>query len=150
MVRKSFSNWYDTHGDDFNAQRRARYKEDKEYRDRVQAYTRRYRKNNPPIKRDADGGFRTKINGRMRKGYRMAAASKLLKLSAHTIRYLETHGWVPIPDLKKGQRYFRIYTKKQLTLIQAAYQTREMIKAGTLSRQSGEDTKQRIRKEWYA
>jgi len=54
-VSTKFSEWYEKNRAVFNAKRRERYRKDKTYRERVKAYTRRYRKGAPRRVVNPDG-----------------------------------------------------------------------------------------------
>ena len=148
MSDQAFHNWYENHKSEFNAKRRARYRRDRAYRKRVQGYTRRNRKAKPSPAPRSDGGILAKVNGKVEVGYRMGAASKILNLPPDVIRYLEKRGYIPVPKKIKGKRYVRIYTVARLELVRLAYETRQGVRFGNVSKQEAENVKLKIKEEW--
>lgn len=111
-----FQDWYDTNKEDFNAKRRERYHKDKEYRDRVQSYTRRLR-SGENRKILADGAVVIKQpNGEFVPCFRMGVTAQKCGVAPHVIRTLEKRGLIPmVGDI--DQRHMRYYTENQITQI---------------------------------
>ncbi len=147
MSETSFHNWYDENADEYNAQRRARYKKDKEYRARVQAYTRRYRSENPRRARLDDGSV-TIMNatGQMVRAFRTGGAASRLGVTSERIRNLEKQGYIPVAIM--GDAKARLYTEKQITLVALAFRIRKCFLAGEITNQARDKSVKQIKEEW--
>jgi len=145
MSEKSFKEWYGDNKEDYNAKRRARYHGDKEYRKRVQSYTRRYREGRPQKESISGGVFMIKVNGKTVKGYRTGAVAVKLGVKAEAIRYLEKKGYI-LKAVVSGKN--RTYTFRQISLIKKAFDARYRFNNGMMTQEEVTAVKETIKREW--
>jgi hypothetical protein len=111
-AKRKFRNWYENNREDYNAQRRERYKQNKELRDKARENARKQRAKDAVV--DTSPVLR-KVKGRTIKVYRTAAAGTMIGRSPETIRTWIKNGWVPDQDDEWSHRTF---TKGQIKLMQ--------------------------------
>lgn len=143
MTDTTFRDWYDVNADRYNAERRARYKKDKDYKKRVQAYTRRYRDENPRRVKAYDGSIMLIINHKPTKCWRTGKVAERIGCSTEAIRYLEKQGYIPKAYSTGGR--VRAYTDRQIELVLEAFEKRALVRAGELE---ADWAKASIAKEW--
>ena len=108
--RKTYRKWYESNGADYNEERKKRYANDPEYRDRIKAQAKETRE-----RRKARGGVQeTSVIRDGVEVYRVSAAAELLGKSPDALRSWVRKGWVP----EKTGQVHRFYTKGQIKLMQ--------------------------------
>ena len=108
MTTGAFAKWYETHKEEFNAKRRARYAKDSDYRDRQLTGTRDWRKAEREKKiaeAKAELGVVTMSIGE---------AAHYIGRDIQSIRSWEKKSYIPRTDDGKG---YRIYTPDQVNLM---------------------------------
>ncbi len=144
----NFTEWYDTNREAFNAKRRERYQKDKEYRNRVQGYTRRYRAGTVRKGKNPDGTVTVTENGITKDVYRIYTVIEMLSIKAIDIRILERQGYIPKRKAVPGKRSVRSYTKFQVALIGAALEAQRGRAANEISKSDAQKIITGIFKEW--
>lgn len=145
-MAESFGDWYDKNKEDYNAERRARYKRDTAYKKRVQSYTRRYRDGKPRRVRQDDGSVSVVVDGKLVRGFRTGHVAKVLGVNAEAIRYLEKQGY--IRNASSGEGKIRLYIESQIDLIRRAFGTRSDYNTGVITKDQRDQIKQDIHQEW--
>lgn len=144
----NFTEWYSTNREAFNAKRRDRYQKDKEYRERVQGYTRRYRAGTFRSGKNVDGTVTITEGGITKDVYRIYAVIEKLGIKAIDIRNLEAQGYIPKRKSILGRRSVRSYTKHQITLIEVALNTQRRRANNEIPKAEAKKLITRIFKEW--
>jgi len=109
----SFKSWYSKNKGALSKKRKARYAQDKEYRDAIINHQREYREANPPPSRAGRARFK-EIGGKEVEVVRIGKVAASIGRSDQTIRDWELGGIIPEPSIIGSHRY---YTLKQVALL---------------------------------
>lgn len=104
--------WYRAHREKHNADRRAKYQADEQYRNTVKERSREYKRENPKH----EGSLRL-VNGELIRMYRIGEVAKILKCSIRTIRRWEEKGIIPHSQGGGGPESHRVYKLHQVRLM---------------------------------
>ncbi len=106
--------WYKANRAKHNADRRAKYRTDEQYRDVVKGRSRDYKRANPKN----EGSMRL-VNGERIQMYRIGEVAKYLSCSIRTIRRWEEKGLIPHSTLSDGiqTNSHRVYKLHQVRLM---------------------------------
>lgn len=126
--------WYRTHREKHNADRRAKYQTDAQYRNTVKERSRNYKRENPKH----EGSMRL-VNGERIRMYRIGEVAKILKCSIRTIRRWEEKGIIPPSQSHGGPESHRVYKIHQVTL---------MLRLAKLSPSARRLRAEEIRRDW--
>lgn len=131
-----FQKWYEINRDDLNSRRRERYKNDPEYRERVQRgnrvtrekrkreITEEVREEREAVKMLSTGSWRTvevEVDGVRTRLFTVGAMAKALGKSISTLRVWEQNGFIPKTPYRSS-RGDRLYTLEMVESTQAALQ----------------------------
>ncbi len=110
--KEAYKKWYAANKEQFNEDRRKRYKKDKSYRERALENTRTYRRcgTDKPLEEK----MYRKFNDKKVEVFRISKASELVGRSIQTLRQWEAAGVIPYSVFDEGHR---LYTKKQIALM---------------------------------
>ena len=110
-----FGVWYDTHKDEFNEKRKARYDNDPDYRESVLQRQREYRRTHKSLVKPKPLVKKARnYNGRMVLVFRISHVSEAIGVSVQTIVAWEAQGLIPGTTVEANQRY---YTNYQISLL---------------------------------
>lgn len=142
-----FQTWYGTNKKDFNAKRRERYKKDKDYRDRVQSYTRRNRSDD--LRKILPDGsvVSRRANGEFVPCFRMGVTAKMLGVAPHIIRTLEKRSLIPMVG-SETQRHMRYYTEYQIKLMRLVINVTRKNRIGQAPKSAVDKIVLDVAKEW--
>jgi len=104
--------WYRAHREKHNADRRAKYATDAQYRSTVKERSREYKRENPKH----EGSLRL-VNGERIRMYRIGEVAKYLRCSIRTIRRWEAKGIIPHSQGGGGPESHRVYKLHQIGLM---------------------------------
>ena len=108
--KNDYQRWYDKNKEDFNARRREKYAQSKEYRDKQITQVHAYRdKRVMPASE-----HRALIDGHKRKVYTKSQAIEFSGMDPDLFLLLEHNGMIPSPSIAGD---FALYTRRQLTLL---------------------------------
>jgi len=150
-TREYFQGWYEGHKDTFNEQRRARYANDSEYRDRVQQWNQETRRRNreeaeqedlevrQAVKLKSSGSWKTvdvEVDGVQVPMFTISALAKAVGKGISTIRVWEKNGTLPTTPYRsdKGDR---LYTLEMIESVQKALYRAGKLERGVLKRKKG-------------
>lgn len=104
--------WYRAHREKHNADRRAKYQTDAQYRNTVKERSRNYKRENPKH----EGSMRL-MNGELVRMYRIGEVAKILNCSIRTIRRWEAKGIIPHSQGGGGPESHRVYRMRHVRLM---------------------------------
>ena len=111
---KSYRKWYAKHREEFNAKRRARYRQDKEYRSKMLKTAKEYREKG--AKYTAPEYTYRLVGDKEVKVYRISATADRVGRSVFALRDWEAKGIIPPSAFGDGHR---VYTENQIKLMQS-------------------------------
>lgn len=138
---EAFARWYAKKKKAFNAERRQRYWNDEEMRQKAIEAARDYRarmaEQRPPPTRE--------YNGKEVQVFTISEMADHVGLSAHTLRGWETKGLIPKPIFDE---YSRLYTEHQIVLVDRMAKRIAMAEDRADRRQIEETWSQKLAEKW--
>lgn len=107
---KAYRRWYERHREEFNARRRERYQQDKEYRMKAIENTRK----SEPVAPEQAPPLPREIDGKIVYTYRPSAAAAMAGRTYRVLRQWELAGWIPATSFPDPQR---LYSAGQVKLL---------------------------------
>ena len=114
MTMTTFERWYRRNAAEFNAKRRARYRQDKEYRQRIVERQAEDRARESRLTKEKKPLVKVDKNGNKQEVFRIGEVAQMLGRSPQTIRGWEAEGFLPSKTILSTHRY---YTKAQISLM---------------------------------